>query len=105
MFRSLHFPSVRAFAASTELKLVASYLAIPPGQYLAKHSAVRLAVGSVRMTTAGEFRVRIPFQIDDPSKVRRCCRGYYLSGEDPALLTVFAFQVVDFSREPYGVRL
>lgn len=63
--------SVRPSPASTELKVVASYLALPPGQYLAKHSPCRLVVGSITLTAPGDVLVRIPFSIADPSKVRR----------------------------------
>lgn len=63
-------PSEPASQASAELKVVASYLAIPPGQYRAKHSPIRLVVGTTDVTATGEFLLRTPFLINDFAKVR-----------------------------------
>lgn len=63
-------PSVRPTAASSDLKIVASYLAIPPGQYVTKHASIRLVVGSLEITAAGDFLLRVPFTLANPSEVR-----------------------------------
>ncbi|KAL8451729.1 hypothetical protein Emed_001891 [Eimeria media] len=57
-----------AVPASPELKLVTSYLALPPGEYLAKHSSLRLVVGRTLITSPGDAVVQVPFVISDPSK-------------------------------------
>ncbi|KAL8436189.1 hypothetical protein ACSSS7_001919 [Eimeria intestinalis] len=54
--------------ASPELKLVTSYLALPPGEYLAKHSSLRLVVGRTLVTSLGDTTVKLPFVLSEPSK-------------------------------------
>lgn len=67
---SFVFPSVRPTAASPDLKIVASYLAIPAGQYVTKHSSINVVVGSFDVTGDGDFSLRIPFEMRDPSQVQ-----------------------------------
>lgn len=62
--------SAQATPASTELKVAASFLAIPPGQYLSKHDPLQLVVGRVSLTVTGDFVVRLPFSLKNPSRVR-----------------------------------
>ncbi|KAL8441672.1 hypothetical protein Emag_006964 [Eimeria magna] len=63
------FCGVEAVPASPELKLVTSYLALPPGEYLTKHSSLRLVIGSTLITSPGDAMVQVPFVLSDPSKL------------------------------------
>ncbi|CDJ48385.1 thrombospondin type 1 domain-containing protein, putative [Eimeria brunetti] len=59
---------VRPTVASSDIKIVASYLAIPPGHYLTKHSPINFVVGSIDIDAPGEFVLRTPFTMANPSR-------------------------------------
>ncbi|CDI74277.1 thrombospondin type 1 domain-containing protein, putative [Eimeria praecox] len=95
---------VRPTAASSDIKLVASYLAIPPGQYITKHAPMRLVVGSVDITAAGEFLLRIPFTMDDPSKAVVLLEPQSAVGKSPqAIAASSVFRITESSNDGFRI--
>ncbi|OEH77655.1 thrombospondin type 1 domain-containing protein [Cyclospora cayetanensis] len=93
-------------AASAELKVVTSYLALPPGQYVAKHSPIRLLVGSLSLTQLGAFQIRIPFAIQHPSKAVILLEPQAATGRFPAvILAASAFNLLELNAQGLQARL
>ncbi|KAL8273853.1 hypothetical protein Esti_002176 [Eimeria stiedai] len=100
------FCGVEAYPASPELKLVTSYLALPPGEYLAKHSALRLVVGRILITSPGDAVVQVPFVLSDPSKAVVLLESQAATGQSPeAISAAVLFNIIKVQPDHVAFRV
>ncbi|KAL8425722.1 hypothetical protein Efla_003100 [Eimeria flavescens] len=100
------FCGVQAVPASAELKLAASYMAIPPGEYLAKNFPLRVIVGHTIVTSSGEVEVRFASSLSDPSKAVVLLEPQSATGHSPQVITATALlTVTDLAAERLKFRV